>query len=109
MANTINGINGSSAASVGTTRAAKQTHDNAAASAGDGTPADAGDVHITSTASKLATLGQTLSAMPEVDQARVAKFSSAIQAGTYTISPDKIANGLIQSDRALAQLGIEEQ
>jgi anti-sigma28 factor (negative regulator of flagellin synthesis) len=46
--------------------------------------------------------------MPAVDQARVNQLSRAIDAGSYTVSPDKIASGLIQSDHALARLGLKE-
>jgi anti-sigma28 factor (negative regulator of flagellin synthesis) len=36
----------------------------------------------------------------------VARISQSLADGTYTISPDKIASGLMQSDHALAQIGI---
>jgi negative regulator of flagellin synthesis FlgM len=108
VANTINGINGSSAASIGAGRAAKPIRDAAGATAADAQTDTSGDVHITSTASQLASLGQALRAMPAVDQARVSQISRAIDDGSYTVSPDKIASGLVQSDRALAQLGMQE-
>jgi len=107
VANTINGFQGSGAASVGTSRNAQSAREAATT---DNTQPDvsgggSGEVHITSTASQLAALGQKLGAMPAVDAARVARISQALQNGTYSISADKIAGGLIQSDRALAQLG----
>jgi negative regulator of flagellin synthesis FlgM len=108
MANTINGINGSNAASVGTSRIAKQVQDAATATTAGDTDGQSSDVHITSTASKLASLGQALSAMPEVDEKRVSTLKAAIESGTYSVDSHKIASGLIQSDRALAQLGIKE-
>ena len=108
MANTINGINGSSAASVGAGRAAQPMRDATAATVSDARTDTSDDVHITSTASQLASLGQTLRAMPQVDQARVSQISRSIEAGSYKVSPEKIASGLIQSDRALAQLGLKE-
>jgi flagellar biosynthesis anti-sigma factor FlgM len=101
-------MNGNSAASVGAGRAAQRTRDTAVATVRDAHPETGGDVHITSTASKLASLGESLRAMPAVDQARVSQISRAIDEGSYTVSPDKIAGGLIQSDHALARLGLKE-
>lgn len=108
MANTIDGMNGNSAASVGAGRAAQRARDTATATVLDAHTGTSSDVHITSTASKLASLGETLRAMPAVDQARVSQLSRAIDEGSYTVSPDKIASGLIQSDRSLARLGLKE-
>jgi negative regulator of flagellin synthesis FlgM len=109
MANTINGINGSNAASIGSGRVAnKHVQDAATAATGDAAEGQSSDVHITSTASKLASLGQALSAMPQVDESRVSTLKAAIESGTYSVDSNKIASGLIQSDRALAQLGIKE-
>jgi negative regulator of flagellin synthesis FlgM len=48
-----------------------------------------------------------LSAQPAIDQAKVAQISKALANGTYTISADKIASGLMQSEQTLAQIGIE--
>ena len=44
--------------------------------------------------------------MPAIDSGRVARISQALADGTYTISADKIASGLMQSDHALAQIGL---
>jgi negative regulator of flagellin synthesis FlgM len=64
------------------------------------------EVSITSTASLLAHLQQSLAAKPAVDQSRVDAISKALAAGTYNVSPEKIANGLIQTERALWQLNL---
>jgi negative regulator of flagellin synthesis FlgM len=66
------------------------------------------EVSITSTASLLAHLQQSLAAKPAVDQNRVDTISKALAAGTYTVNPDKIANGLIHTERALGQLKLSE-
>jgi negative regulator of flagellin synthesis FlgM len=66
------------------------------------------EVQITSTASQLASLGQKLSALPAVDANRVARISQSLAAGTYSICADKIAGALLQSDHALAQIGMQE-
>ena len=106
MANTINSFQGNGATSVTTSRPQQSQRDNtAAATTGSSESGSSAEVQITSTASQLASLGQQLSTMPAVDSARVARISQSLADGTYTISPDKIASGLMQSDHALAQIG----
>jgi negative regulator of flagellin synthesis FlgM len=107
VANTINSFQGNGATSVTTSRPQQSQRDNTAATTTDSSESgSSAEVQITSTASQLASLGQQLSAMPAVDSARVARISQSLADGTYTISPDKIASGLMQSDHALAQIGI---
>jgi len=109
VANTINGFQGNSATSVTTSRAQQSSSGNTAAAApGNSQSGSEAEVQITSTASQLASLGQTLSAMPAIDNGRVAHISQSLADGTYTISADKIASGLMQSDHALAQIGMQE-
>ncbi len=64
----------------------------------------AGDVHITDSASQLASLEQQVRSLPAVDPARVAQFSSAIEQGTYTVQPQHVADQLMQLEQALGQL-----
>ena len=72
---------------------------------GNAAPAPApGEVHITDTASQLASIEQSLRDAPAVDSARVAQLQSAIEQGSYTIDPEHIATQLINMERALAQL-----
>jgi negative regulator of flagellin synthesis FlgM len=108
VANTIDSYQGNGATSVGTSRAAQPARDTSSATTGSAQAPGNAEVQITSTASQLASLGQQLSAQPAIDQARVAQISQSLADGTYTISPDKIAGGLMQSDRALAQIGFQE-
>ena len=109
MANTINSFQGNGATSVTTSRPQQSQRDNtAAATTGSSESGSSAEVQITSTASQLASLGQQLSATPAFDGARVAQISQSLADGTYTISPDKIASGLMQSDHALAQIGMQE-
>jgi negative regulator of flagellin synthesis FlgM len=109
VANTINGFSGNGTTSVATSRTQQSQRDNTAAtSTGNSESGSSAEVQITSTASQLASLGQTLSAMPAIDVGRVAKISQSLADGTYSISPDKIASGLMQSDHALAQIGMQE-
>ncbi len=107
MANTIDGFSTNGATSLGTNRTARSTHDTSAATPGNTSSGAGGEeVHITSTASQLASLGQKLNTLPAIDSGRVARVSQSLADGSYTISADKIAAGLLQSDHALAQIGL---
>ena len=79
-----------------------------AASSQDSTQQQQGDVSITSTASMLASVQQSLAAQPAVDQSRVDSISKALADSSYRIDPDKIASGLLHSERALAPLPRQE-
>jgi negative regulator of flagellin synthesis FlgM len=108
VANTINGYSGNGTTSVTSSRPQQSQRDNTAATT-TGNPesgSSAAEVQITSTASQLAGLGLKLSSMPPIDNERVARISQSLADGTYSISADKIASGLLQSDQALAQIGI---
>ncbi len=120
MANTINGFQGNGAPSVTTERSARESpagttsrtpqspRDSTSSAATANPPAADGnqEVQITSTASRLASLGQKLSSQPAVDQNRVGRIAQSLADGSYKISPDKIASGLLHSDHALAQIGL---
>ena len=108
MANTINSYSGSGAASVTSSRSTQTSRENASAATSENSQSEAGnaEVQITSTAASLASLGQRISALPDINQNRVAQISQALANGTYSISADKIASGLLQSDQGLAQIGI---
>jgi negative regulator of flagellin synthesis FlgM len=110
VANTINGYSGSGAASIGTPRTAQQSSSETPVATTLNPQSEGGDqeVQITSTASQLASLGLKLGGLPAVDQGRVAQISQSLANGTYKISADSIASGLMQSDRALAQIGLQE-
>ncbi|MGH8219268.1 MAG: flagellar biosynthesis anti-sigma factor FlgM [Steroidobacteraceae bacterium] len=61
-------------------------------------------VHITETAGQLATLEQAVRQMPAVDDSRVAAVRTAIEQGTYTVSPEDIADHLLQLEQSLESL-----
>jgi len=65
-----------------------------------------GAVQITDTANQLSNLEHTLRTLPEVDAERVARVSTALAQGTYKPDPQKIADGLIKSEQALAGLPV---
>ncbi|MGH8319881.1 MAG: flagellar biosynthesis anti-sigma factor FlgM [Steroidobacteraceae bacterium] len=69
-----------------------------------GSSSGTGDVHITDSASQLASLEQTLRSLPAVDGARVAQLQTAIEQGTYTVQPQHVADQLIQLEQSLAEL-----
>jgi negative regulator of flagellin synthesis FlgM len=66
-------------------------------------------VHITDSASRLASIEQMLREMPAIDEARVAQVRSALADGTYTIQPEHIADRLLQLEKALGQHPDSEQ
>ena len=68
-----------------------------------------GEVHITDTASQLASLEQSLRDAPAVDSAKVAQLRSAIEQGTYKVDSERVATQLMQMERALAGLGQKGQ
>jgi negative regulator of flagellin synthesis FlgM len=110
MANKISGLSGGTTASIGAGRPAAPTRDAVTGSSAqtDSAPAAAGDVHITDSASQLASLEQQVRSLPAVDPARVAQFTTAIEQGTYTPQPQQIADQLLQLEQALGQLPAEE-
>jgi negative regulator of flagellin synthesis FlgM len=70
----------------------------------DGSSSGTSDVHITDSASQLASLEQTLRSLPAVDSARVSQLQTAIEQGTYTVQPQHVADQLIQLEQSLGEL-----
>jgi negative regulator of flagellin synthesis FlgM len=62
------------------------------------------EVSVSSTASLLSHLQRSLASTPAVDQSRVDSISHAISSGTYKVDSNKIAHGLIHTERALGNL-----
>jgi flagellar biosynthesis anti-sigma factor FlgM len=102
MAVNLNGIDLSGTAA-SSTRKASATRSSATDSQ-NATQHDESGVSITSTASMLARLQQSLAAQSSVDQQRVDAISRALATGTYEVHVDRIAEGLIQTERTLGQL-----
>ena len=106
MPNKISGLSGDPAASIGASRAAEKTRDPV--TGGPSAPADSAlataDVHITGSASQLASLEQAVRNLPAVDPVRVAQFQLAIEQGTYTVQPQHVADQLMQFEQSLKQL-----
>lgn len=106
MPNKISGLSSDPAASIGASRAAEKTRDpmTGGSSAAAGSSPDTGDVHITDSASQLASLEQAVRNLPAVDPVRVAQFQMAIEQGTYTVQPQHVADQLMQLEQSLKQL-----
>jgi len=56
-------------------------------------------VTLTSEAAGLLKLEESLSAIPEIDSARVAQLKSAIADGSYRLDPEKIVDRLLNIER----------
>lgn len=81
---------------------------SAPAASQDESTAQTGNVSITSTAALLAQLEQSLASQPAIDDTRVEALRQAISSGTYAVSGDKIASGLIGTENALSALPLAE-
>lgn len=103
MASKLSGID-SNTAPVEAGRALQRVPD-ATAQAHSAASSAGTDVHITDTATQLATLEQAVSVLPAVDDARVGAIQSAIEEGRYAISPERVADALVGLEQALAPLG----
>ena len=108
MTSKINGLNGSTAA-LGAPRPADKARDVVTGGSSDGAGGTAagtasGEVHITDSASKLATLEQAVRSLPAVDETRVAQIQAAIEQGTYKVQPQHIADQLIHMEQTLGRL-----
>jgi len=108
LAVNLNGIDLSGGTATASTRKTTATQTAPVSQDSDATQQRQGEVSITSTASLLANLQQSLAARPAIDQSRVDAVSKALAEGKYTVNPDKIAHGLIQSERALGRLRLPE-
>lgn len=102
MSSKIGGTDNRGTGAVGAGRAVGRVRD----AAGEPKTADQqpDDVQITGTARQLVELEQMVSNMPAVDEAKVAAISASIEQGTYKVSADKVADGLMQIEQALAPL-----
>ena len=105
MANTINRLAGNPAQSAGTSRTGQPSRRDASPGPSSALSEGGDQVQITNTAAQLSAIGQGLSAASPIDAARVARISQALADGTYSISAQQIASGLVQSENALAQIG----
>jgi len=66
-------------------------------------PSDQDNLTITGTAAKLKQLEDSIAQLPIVDMQRVEDLQQAINNGSYTINPEKIAEKLIDMEFALSR------
>jgi flagellar biosynthesis anti-sigma factor FlgM len=85
------------------TSTATATPASSGTGAAGGNASATGSVQITDTASFLATAEQALAEVPVVNQGRLTQISNSLSAGTYKVSPERIANQLLQFERLLPQ------
>lgn len=103
MSNKINDL--TTSVTPGRTSAVTPVREGVAGGSNAAQPTTSGQVQISDTAAKLASMEQALRDSPAVDSARVAQLRSAIEQGTYTVNSEHVATQLIQMERALARLG----
>jgi negative regulator of flagellin synthesis FlgM len=103
VANKINDLPGGATAG-GSPAAVSRTRGTPSSGAAVAPAGDAAEVHITDTATHLASLEQALRDTPAVDPARVAALRNAIEQGTYTIRPVHIATRFLRIEHALGGL-----
>lgn len=84
-------------AATGTRPAQPQENANASARTSAGAGAGQTDVNLSARVADMRKLEAQLAAIPVVDQARVESIKAAIANGEYTIKPENIAAGLIES------------
>ena len=84
-------------AATGTRPAQPQENANASARARADAGAGQTDVNLSARVADMRKLEAQLAAIPVVDQARVESIKAAIANGEYTIKPENIAAGLIES------------
>jgi negative regulator of flagellin synthesis FlgM len=107
MSNKINGIDTkpvplSGGQPVGRVKPAPGDAPKDSASRSDG-------VRITDAARQIAVLEKAIADVPEVDQAKVAAVSTAIEQGRYQVEPQKIAQRLLRMEYDLAKASGKEK
>jgi negative regulator of flagellin synthesis FlgM len=101
----ISGVTNSQPATPATGSAGQRAASVAASAPGSSNSSTSAtdSVQITDTATYMATAEQALSDVPVVNQGRLTEISDSLAAGTYKISPERIANQLLQFERLLPQ------
>lgn len=98
MSNHISGLGGANAPPLDTRNAPKQAETEAAAPA----RSEGDRVNLTESARAIQQSEQAQSAAPAVNAERVAAIRQELASGRLTISPERIADGLLALERQLA-------
>lgn len=88
---------------VGAEKSVGRSRDAVANSAEKAAPAS--PVRITEQARQLAALEAAVQSAPIIDELRVAAIRQAIEEGSYEVSPERIADKLLQMDQDLSAAG----
>ena len=98
MTTKIDGVDSALSQSLASGSAVKAGSDPAStrSAPSNGAVAGGSNVRITGAASQLATLERSVQSLPAVNQNRVSEVRSALAQGTYKVSPDAIADGLLR-------------
>ena len=104
MAVNLTGLDLSGTAASTTHKTSSTPNSSTQGTTQDATQQPQKEVSVSSTAALLSHLHRSLEATPAIDQKRVESIRNAIAAGTYKVNSDKIAHGLINSERALGKL-----
>ena len=104
MAVNLTGLDLSGTAASTTHKTSSTPNSSTQGTTQDATQQPQKEVSVSSTATLLSHLHRSLEATPAVDQKRVESIRNAIASGTYKVDSDKIAHGLINTERALGKL-----
>ena len=101
MSTKINGLDVRPAAPTGTAPISRSKD----SFGGDGAPIGGGNagVQITETARHLASLEKLVAGTPDVDEAKVAEVTLAIERGVFEVQPERIADQLLRLEQSLAR------
>ena len=103
MANRIKGLD---AAAIGPSSSSpveqvRRTSGVGSASGGSSSSGEGESVHITDSARALSALSLALQDTPDIDTGRVAALQQAIDAGQYSVDPQRIADRMLQLEQDL--------
>lgn len=101
MSNKINGID-NRPAPVTAGQPVRRPQESSSGAKGP-TPQPTSGVQVSDSARQLAALEQAIKAMPAVNEAKVAEIRKAIEEGRYKVSPERIAEKLLQIENELPQ------
>lgn len=104
MATTIKGLDGGSIGPdnsnpIEKVRLSTPVNSGGSGPAANNAPSD--NVHITESAKTLASVTQAVSESPDVDMNKVSAVQHAINTGSYTINPERIADRMLQLEQDL--------
>jgi negative regulator of flagellin synthesis FlgM len=104
----ISGVTSNQPAAAAASTAGQRAAASPSPTPGGGSASATDSVRITDTASHLVTAEQALSDVPVINQDRVAKVSDSLAAGTYKVSPERVANKLLQFEQLLPEEDLVE-